>query len=130
MTTREVDQQWADSLRAMPKYDYQRSSDSQSLIDLSNEWLGDFLREVFDGRADSVVDYIGYALILVLLFLVVRLFFKGNKGAPIGRRRRGVIEFDDEVLAEAADYDRLVGAAVEQQEYRTESKLYGIVVQS
>ena len=123
MTARQVDQQWADSLREIPKYDYQRSSDSRSLIELFYEWFYDFLREVFDGRADSVVDFIGYAIFAFLLFLVYRLFIKGNKGVPLGRRRRGVIEFDDEELAEAADYDRLVGAAIEQQEFRIAVRL-------
>ena len=64
-----VETTWADSVRALPEYTY--TGTGPSVMDWILEKFFDVLREVLDGRADSLTDFVGYAVVIGTLVLTV-----------------------------------------------------------
>ena len=116
-----VDPVWADSLRRLPEYDYSPGGDS--LLSIITDWFFGILREVLDGRGDSVVDFIGWAVILAVLVIAARLIIRGGFGSPFAMGKRGSVKALEDELVAPEDYDRLVGEAASERHYRIAVRL-------
>ena len=103
-----VDPNWADSVRALPEYTYTESG--PSLFEIFMRWVGRLIREITDGQADSIVDFVGYIVIIGLIVALVIIFLRRGQ-SPLQTTRRGHVRADDEELGEAEDIDRLIGTA-------------------
>ena len=111
----EIDSVWADSVRSLPEYTYTESG--PSLFDRFMRWLGELIMEITDGRADSVVDFVGYFVIIGIIVVIVMLVLRRGQ-SPVQISRRGHVRADDEELGEAEDIDRLIGTAVHDGRFR------------
>lgn len=110
-----VDPNWADSVRALPEYTYTESG--PSLFEIFMRWVNRMIAEIIDGKADSVVDFVGYIVIIGLIVAIVIIFLRRGQ-SPLQTTRRGHVRADDEELGEAEDIDRLIGTAVHEGRYR------------
>ena len=119
--TTTVDPVWADSLRSLPEYQYGQSE--QSILSVILDWFWSIVREVLDGRGDSVVDYIGWAVIIAVLVLAVRLIVRGGFGSPLAIGSKGSVSALEDELVAPEDYDRLIGEAASLRHFRIAVRL-------
>ncbi len=82
-----IDKQWADSLRALPEYQYSTEAPSRSLLEIVMEYLGAFLEEILDGSADTATDWVAYAAVLLAVVGTVYVLKRDGVSAPYLRGR-------------------------------------------
>ncbi len=116
----QVDPIWIDSVRSLPDYTYGETG--PSLLTRLMSWFFSLVYEVLDGRGDSVVDFIGYAVILAVITAMVLILRQRGK-SPLQIIRRGSVRMDDNELAEAEDLDRQIGTAVHEGRFRDAVRL-------
>lgn len=119
-----VEQSWIDSVKALPEYRYGEESPSlwDVFIDDLMRFLKDLISEVADGKADTTVDFIGYAIVIALVILIVRTFITSGRN-PLSYDRSRAFTVDQKALAPSEDIDRLIGIAVSDHRFREAVRL-------